>query len=184
MGLFWLRPGGRHAGAARDVPADEKRRAEVLAVVDDCYADVLAYCARRLPAREDAQDAAQETFLRYTRAVAAGTYRGHGSARAYVIGIARNVCIDTARRAGAHAAEPLEADVPAADADAAAADFGLLIASLPPDLQEVLELRYDQGLGVAEAARALGISRFACARRIRRALALLKESLEADNGKK
>lgn len=163
--------------------AGDGRRADVLGVVDACYADVLAYCARRLPTREDAQDAAQETFLRYTRAVAAGTYRGHGSARAYVIGIARNVCVDAARRASARPVEPLETDVPAADDGSAAADFGLLIASLPPELQEVLELRFDQNLGVAEAARVLGISRFACARRIRRALRLLKESLEADDGK-
>lgn len=48
---------------------------------------------------------------------------------------------------------------------------------LDPDLREVLELRYDQGLTVTEAARVLGISRFAATRRLRRALTALEQLL-------
>ena len=41
----------------------------------------------------------------------------------------------------------------------------------------MLELRYDQGLTVTEAARVLGISRFAATRRLKRALTALEQLL-------
>ena len=70
--------------------ADEAER-----LVGEHYADVLRYCRRHAPAGL-AEDAAQETFLRFVRARA--RYRERGSARAYLFTIARNVCADSHRR--------------------------------------------------------------------------------------
>lgn len=40
-------------------------------IAEECYGEVLAYCRRHAPAGHDALDLAQETFLRFVRAVGA-----------------------------------------------------------------------------------------------------------------
>ena len=41
--------------------------AEVRALIEDHYDDVLAYCRRHTESADEAQDAAQEVFLRFVR---------------------------------------------------------------------------------------------------------------------
>lgn len=93
-------------------------------IVSEHYADVLAYCRRHTASPEEAADACQETFLRFVRR--AGAYRERGKPLAYLLTIARNVCVDLAR-----APERLD-----------------------PRDRELIELRYAQGLRVGEVARA------------------------------
>ncbi|WP_241145751.1 RNA polymerase sigma factor [Olsenella sp. An188] len=64
-------------------------------IVSERYADVLAYCRRHTASPEEAADACQETFLRFVRR--AGAYRERGKPLAYLLTIARNVCVDLAR---------------------------------------------------------------------------------------
>ena len=64
-------------------------------IVSEHYADVLAYCRRHTASPEEAADACQETFLRFVRR--AGAYRERGKPLAYLLTIARNVCVDLAR---------------------------------------------------------------------------------------
>lgn len=146
-------------------------------LVGEHYADVLRYCRRHAPAGL-AEDAAQETFLRFVRARA--RYRERGRARAYLITIARNVCADLARDR-ATAWDPLPASLAGGgepgDADDAR-DLASALARLPRTQREALELRYGQGLKVGEVARALGVSRFAAARTISAALEALREHLD------
>lgn len=52
------------------------------------------------------------------------------------------------------------------------------LASLPADMREVLELRFDQELKLVDIARVLGISRFAARRRVDAALASLREKMD------
>ena len=152
--------------------ADEAER-----LVGEHYADVLRYCRRHAPAGL-AEDAAQETFLRFVRARA--RYRERGSARAYLVTIARNVCADMARSravAWEELPESLADEGEPGDADDAR-DLAHALALLPRSQREALELRYGQGLRVGEVALALGVSRFAASRAISSALGALRESLD------
>ena len=127
---------------------------------------------------EDAEDAAQETFLRFVRARA--RYRERGSARAYLVTIARNVCADMARSravAWEELPESLAGEGEPGDADDLR-DLAHALALLPRAQREALELRYGQGLRVGEVALALGVSRFAASRAISSALGALRESLD------
>lgn len=59
-----------------------------------CYPDVWRLCAV-LVDEQTADDLAQETFLRVTRALR--RYRGDASPRTWILSIARNVCMDELR---------------------------------------------------------------------------------------
>ena len=146
-------------------------------IIEAHYADVYAFCRRRAASPEDAQDLTQEVFLRFFRT--SSRYRDEGKPLAYLFSIARNVCIDESRKRRF-------AQVPFDEAmhDRAAPDrfwdstpMGVALARLDPADQELLELRFDQGLAVGEVAQVMGLSRFAVSRRIKRALDRLKALL-------
>ena len=149
-------------------------------LVEEHYDDVLAYCRRHAPSWAEAPDLAQESFLRFVRS---GRVSREGKSAAYLFAIARNLCIDAARKRQV-LADPLDADVPdcSSGADPAEAlvgsEVGALVEALDPVLREVVELRFDQGLKVGEIAEVLGVSRFAVSRRLNRALAELRRGLE------
>ena len=153
-------------------------------LVEEHYDDVLAYCRRHAPSYDEAPDVAQEAFLRFVRS---GRSPIEGKPLAYLLTIARNLCID-ASRAKRPPAVPLDVDVPdrSPGADPAAAcagsEVGGLIGALDPELREVVELRFDQGFKVGEIAQGLGVSRFAVNRRLNRALAELRRGLEGRSG--
>ena len=153
-------------------------------LVEEHYDDVLAYCRRHAPSYDEAPDVAQEAFLRFVRS---GRSPIEGKPLAYLLTIARNLCID-ASRAKRPPAVPLDVDVPdrSPGADPAAAcagsEVGVLIGALDPELREVVELRFDQGFKVGEIAQALGVSRFAVNRRLNRALVELRRGLEGRSG--
>ena len=153
-------------------------------LVEEHYDDVLAYCRRHAPSYDEAPDVAQEAFLRFVRS---GRSPIEGKPLAYLLTIARNLCID-ASRAKRPPAVPLDVDVPdrSPGADPAAAcaggEVGALIGALDPELREVVELRFDQGFKVGEIAQVLGVSRFAVNRRLNRALAELRRGLEGRSG--
>lgn len=154
----------------------ELTREEAQEIVARHYRDVLAYCRRHATCAADAEDAAQETFLRFVRA--RPRYRDRGRPLAYLLTIARNVCSDAARARARDAAE-LPEDIPdeAAERAEERTELALALARLRPDEREALELRYGCGLRVGEVAGALGVSRFAASRRIRSALAALRREL-------
>lgn len=158
--------------------------AEVRALIENHYDDVLAYCRRHTESADEAQDAAQEVFLRFVRA--AKGYRDAGKPLAYLLTIARNVCADTAR-ARVRATDELPADELLASPEPLDPEHlesvegdGLrrALASLPDVDREVLELRFDQELTFVQIARVMGISRFSARRRLDAALAALREKLK------
>ena len=142
------------------------------------YPDILRYCRRHTPDASSAEDAAQETFLRFVKSLP--KYRDRGKPLAFLLTIARNVCADSYRKRG-RLWEPLDEETPASD-DHGTDPVRDALRALSREQQEVLELRYDQGLQVQEVARVLGVSRFAAGRRIAAALETLKAELE-DDGK-
>ena len=153
--------------------------AAVQRIVERHYEDVLAYCRRHAPARDAADDIAQETFLRFVRSASAYDERG------MLLTIARNLCADAARSC-ARRPQFVELDEASAprSCDAYPVEMDSVLASLAPDEREAIELRFDQGLGVGEAARVMGVSRFAMNRLLKRALAQVRDaySFESDGG--
>lgn len=148
---------------------DQARR-----IAEECYGDVLAYCRRHTPAGHEAADLAQETFLRFVRS---GSYRERGKPLAYLMRIARSVCVDASRK---RQLETVSLDFDATDEGHCEFDAELeeAIRRLPDELRDAVELRFGSGLGMNEVACALGISRFAARRRINAALRFLKDELE------
>ena len=66
------------------------------ALYEACYSSVFAYALSILRSRDDAEDAAQETFLHIRSA--AHLYRSQGKPMAWILTIARNVCLMQFRR--------------------------------------------------------------------------------------
>lgn len=162
------------------MPKDEElllTRSKAEAIIRECYSEVLAYCRRHAPIGYEAADLAQETFLRFVRTK---SYRERGKPIAYLLRIARNVCIDAGRK---RRLETVELSFDIADESAMSGmsdpgDIEMALDSLPRELNEVVELRYGSGLEVNEVAKVLGISRFAVRRKINAALKLLRRELE------
>lgn len=143
-------------------------------IAEECYGEVLAYCRRHAPAGHEPADLAQETFLRFVRAQG---YRECGKPIAYLMRIARSVCVDASRK---RHLETVSLDFEVADEERSEREVELdeALGKLPDGLREAVELRYGSGLGVGEVAQALGISRFSARRRINAALKMLEEELE------
>ncbi|MBQ9002830.1 MAG: sigma-70 family RNA polymerase sigma factor, partial [Eggerthellaceae bacterium] len=104
-------------------------------------------------------------------------YRERGKPIAYLMRIARNVCVDASREKHL---ETVSLDFDVADERHGEQVTGIddALAKLPDDMREAVELRYGAGLQVNEVARALGISRFSAKRRIDAALKLLAKELK------
>ena len=142
-------------------------------IAKECYGEVLTYCRRHAPAGHEPADLAQETFLRFVRAV---SYHERGKPIGYLMRIARSVCIDASRKRRLETVS-LDFDPPTMERGESGIELEEALAKLPGDLREVTELRYGTGLDVSEVAKALGISRFSVRRRINTALKLLEKEL-------
>jgi RNA polymerase sigma factor (sigma-70 family) len=137
---------------------------------------VVGFLARRTGDPVLAEELAQETFFRATRAFL-GWRRG--SASGWLLTIARHVLIDEARRG--------RRLVPLPDALAAspeAAEQGVrvaeVLAALPEAQRRVLQLVYVFGYSQAEAAAILGTSEGALKTAIWRARAAFREEYERE----
>jgi RNA polymerase sigma factor (sigma-70 family) len=115
-------------------------------------ADVMRLLRRRLGS-DRAEDAYQETFLRALRAYGRLAHDEH--LRAWVLTIARNVAIDTMRRAKP-TTELVEESVE--DARPAYAELAALTDGLPPKERAAVVLRYGYDLSYEQIADALGSS--------------------------
>jgi RNA polymerase sigma-70 factor (ECF subfamily) len=114
---------------------------------------VNGYLARRTGDPVLAEELAQETFYRATRAFLG--WRG-GSAVAWLLAIARNVLIDEARRG--RRLVPLPDSLVAGIEPSGGDDVTRVLVSLPTAQRQVLELIYIYGYSHAEAAAILGTS--------------------------
>ncbi len=68
--------------------------------------ELLSYCYKILGSIDDAEDALQETLLKAWRSI--DTYRGEGSVRAWLYGIATNTCLTEAKRRARRRSLPSE----------------------------------------------------------------------------
>jgi RNA polymerase sigma-70 factor (ECF subfamily) len=124
---------------------------------------VLAYCRSRLGRREDAEDAVQTTFLHAVR----GLRRGVQPAVevAWLLGIARNVCLDRLESAGRRGrlelvCDPVDLERSEAPRGRREELIGLedALARLPEQQRRAVLLRDWRGLRYEEVAAQLGVS--------------------------
>ncbi len=141
--------------------------------IEEQYEKIYRYCFYRLRNREQAEDVTQETFLRW---FASDTYRDRNQLLHYLYTVARNLCIDEARRTPV---QFLSDDMKAADKDP------LLSIALRTELdklaledRELVLLRCVNGEPMAVLSRLYGLSRFALRRKLNRILNTLREALE------
>lgn len=161
-----------------------------LRVLVDRYRDrTYAILARSVPSRADADDLFQELWLRVVRS--ADDFDPRLRFSSWVYRIAVNLVRDHARRraaspvaATADGALPERADeAPAPDVAAVGAEesraLAEAIARLPDGQREVLVLRYFEGLGEAEVAKAAGIPAGTVKSRLHHAVRGLRGALAA-----
>lgn len=120
---------------------------------------VFGLCMRMLRHRQDAEDVAQESFLRALRGVKG--FDGERPLRPWLLGIAANRCRTalgkrSRRPAPAESAEECVDPRPGlADPDDLATELGAAVGRLRDDYRMVFVLYHEQGLPYDEIARAL-----------------------------
>ncbi len=151
---------------------------------------VFNFVRRSVGHEATAEDLFQEVFLRLIRA--APTYRVEARFTTWMYTIARNVCVDHARRAGVRRGEELgdaraeRAAAPGPEPERAALDRELgermeaAIAALGDELREVFLLRELANLRFAEIAEVVGCNVNTVKSRMRYALQQLRRALEDD----
>jgi RNA polymerase sigma-70 factor (ECF subfamily) len=182
------------ADLARDLDGSFERL--VVEYQDRLYAFALRFCGNR----EDAEEVAQDAFVRAYRALR--TYPAERvralAMRAWlyqiVLNVARNryrrkrhrtVSFDAAARSG-DGGEPIPFDPPARSEERPdhrferrreRADIASLVATLPPRFREPLILRYVEGLPIAEVASILKQPLGTAKSNVHRAINALRDSL-------
>ena len=143
------------------------------------YDKVYRYCYFKVNNAHLAEDLTQETFLRF---FSQNNYISRGKPLAYLYTIAKNLCVDAYRKAKE---QPLPLDITSDDTGLAALETTIAVrqavAGLPYDIQEILLLRYSNGLSVKEICEITGLSRFAVRRRITAGHETLKQILREDD---
>ena len=147
---------------------------------------VFGVALRMLGSRAEAEEIAQEVFLRAHRAVA--DFRGEAKLGTWLYGIASRLCLNRLASADRRVTrgDAALADVPAATVDAAVAAeraeleaaMHAAIAELPDERRLVLVLRDLEGLSYEQIAEALALDPGTVRSRLHRARMQLKEKLE------
>lgn len=140
------------------------------------------FCAALLGNQAEAEEAVQDAFVASFEAFA--TYRGEGSVRSFLFGIARHVCarrLATRTRRDRRLALVHDADAGVdtphelVERRARAHRMRLLLEELRPTEREALLLRYEGELSFAEVAIALELDEATARKRVSRALGRLRE---------
>lgn len=150
--------------------------AVVSALYDQYGTDVLRLCFTFMRNRPDAEDAAQETFLKIWRKLDSFEGRNHCTIRAWIMMIARNTCRDMLKKNWRKYEERTitPEDLPI-HGKASRQDIELFmdVMSLPEKYRSVILLVYWQGMSVRETAKAVCSSTSTVTRRLEKAKALL-----------
>lgn len=153
----------------------------------DHGAAVYGYFRFHVPSIDVAEDLTAETFLKLVRS--AGRYDpARGSARAWILAVARNVLRDWARRGRLRQyialgnLHDVEWEAPSPEERLLREEeIGRLldaVAALRPADRELIGLRYGSGLDGAEVAEILGVSEGSVRTRLWRALGRLRAALQ------
>jgi RNA polymerase sigma-70 factor (ECF subfamily) len=143
-------------------------------------------CMAFLGTQAEAEEAAQEALIAALDAMP--SYRGEGTVRAWLFGIARRVCarrVETrVRRENRLRLVQPDEGAPGAEALLAARQQAhrvrVALEQLKPTEREAVVLRYDAGLSFADVAEACGIDEPAARKRVSRALERLRRALATE----
>ncbi len=134
------------------------RREEMEHLLKEAYlAEIFAYASRRLPRREDAEDATAETF----QAALAKVHRmKDADPRLWLYGIARRKVADMHRRAQRRREVSLHVEIPfppsdSVERDEARREMRRIVLRLPEDQREALLLQYLEDLSHGEIAKVM-----------------------------
>lgn len=165
----------------------ETRRALALCV-ERHGASIGRLCMAMLGSQGDADDATQETLLSAHQGF--GEYRGTGSVRAWLLGIARNKCLqqlEKGRRRGARPALTTNGDAAEPGLDEAlgakhrAERARALLDNVRPSDRDALLLRFLADLSFKDVAAASGIDEATARKRVSRALSNLRKTLRSEH---
>lgn len=152
-------------------------------LVDRYLTPITRFALRILGDRAEAEEVAQETFLRLW--TAAADFEPHAQPKTWLYRIARNQCIDRIRKRRAHGQE-VELQEREADEDRPsalllrkqiAAQVGEALATLPERQREAITLVHYEGLSGAEACEVLAVSAEALESLLARGRRALREQL-------
>jgi RNA polymerase sigma-70 factor (ECF subfamily) len=141
------------------------------------YGDlVFRICRRYCRDREEAEDLAQETFLRLDRTLK--SFRGDSELGTWIYRVATNVCLDHLRKGKSRTrlhADYLDSMVvsnlnPGGDPVLAKVDLDRILAHFRPSVRQTLFLTLAEGLSYREAAEVMGLSTAAVAKTVTRFL--------------
>jgi RNA polymerase sigma-70 factor, ECF subfamily len=132
-------------------------------IYDGHYRQIFDYCYVRTGDRAAAEDLAADVFLEAVRGISKYRYRGVPLA-AWLFRIARNLTADHLARKSRRPSVPLQDEMPNADdsyignpeASAQWEDVRNALMTLTEDQQQVIVLRFFQGLSHEEAAQTMG----------------------------
>lgn len=136
----------------------------------------LAYA--RTGSREDAEDIAQETFLRLVRA--APEFRDEDHCRAWLLRVAANCAGDLFRAPWRRKNRPLEEAEQIAAPEPEAGGVLEAVLSLPQGYRVPVHLFYYEGMSIGEIASVLGKREGAVKTRLVRARAMLRDKLREE----
>lgn len=145
------------------------------------YDKIYRYCYFRVKHVQRAEDITQETFLRFY----GSSYRDAGRPLAYLYTIARNLCIDAFRERETVSLEEAPADVGFENRVVDNVALEEAMQTITKEEQELLLLRYVNGLSFAVLCEMYHESRFALYRRLSKITKKLEGRLsdESENKK-
>ncbi len=143
------------------------------------YSDMLYRLALTHTAnREDAEDACQDVFIRYSQAKQSFKDKEH--VKAWLIRVCINRCHDISRHRKTRSHLDIDDihDIIADDTKAAEyVHLTEILGELPDKYKDVIMLHYYEGYSIEECTKLLGISLSAAKMRLMRARELMKEKL-------
>ena len=163
-----MRQAGRRAAAP-----------EELGRLMDEYGDgILRQCLLMLGDRTQAEDAAQETFVRAWQGY--GDFRGEAAERTWLTAIAANVCRNILRSPWHRRRVDLSflEALPAGEGQVPDDTVVRAVLALPPKYRQVVVLYYYRECSTAEIAQMLGIAQGTVTVRLKRARELLRPMLK------
>lgn len=159
---------------------DTERTAALERLMQEYGSGIKRFCTLQLKDPFQAEDAAQDTFVRAWKAL--DTFRNEGSEKAWLMRIAVNICRDYQRTGWFRHMERRVTpdDLPEQGRESAFPDgeVSRAVTSLPQKLRMTVLLRYYQGMTIGEAAEALGVSHATAKRQLKKANEILRRKLE------
>lgn len=149
------------------------------------YPEILRYCLWHAPNRFLAEDAAQETCLKFLRFY--DRYAHRGKCRAFLYKIAANTCIDMGRKSHFSdvSFEELTAELtysePGFEDVQSEIFLRQLVSSLPQEQREIVLLRFGQDLTLREISMVVNAPLRTVQSRLRMALKKLKQEFRKED---